>query len=90
MVVHATPVLWRLHRVHYSVHAPLANSNFDFNLPWRERLFGTYAAQSPEGHTEMEIGLDTFRDPKQVGRLPGMLMLPFARQLGKYTINRRW
>ncbi len=90
MVVHATPVLWRLHRVHHSVHAPLANSNFDFNLPWRERLFGTYAAQSPEGHTEMEIGLDTFRDPKQVGRLPGMLMLPFARQLGKYTINRRW
>jgi hypothetical protein len=22
--------------------------------------------------------------------LTGMLMLPFARQLGEYTINRRW
>jgi sterol desaturase/sphingolipid hydroxylase (fatty acid hydroxylase superfamily) len=79
-----------MHRVHHSVHAPLANSNFGFNLPWWDRLLGTYAAQPPEGHTEMEIGLDTFRDPKQVDRLPGMLMLPFARQLGEYTINRRW
>ncbi|MES9863237.1 MAG: sterol desaturase family protein [Candidatus Thiodiazotropha sp. 4PDIVS1] len=79
-----------MHRVHHSVHAPLTNSNFGFNLPWWDRLFGTYAAQPPEGHTEMEIGLDTFRDPRQVDRLPGMLMLPFARQLGEYTINRRW
>ena len=79
-----------MHRVHHSVHAPLTNSNFGFNLPWWDRLFGTYVAQPPEGHLKMEIGLDTFRDPKQVERLPGMLMLPFARQLGDYTINRRW
>lgn len=38
----------------------------------------------------MEIGLEGFRDPKQVDTLPGMLMLPFVRQLGEYTINRRW
>lgn len=79
-----------MHRVHHSVHAPLANSNFGFNLPWWDRIFGTYAAQPPEGHEQMEIGLETFRDPKQVGQLPGMLMLPFTRQLGEYTINRRW
>ncbi|MCP5415605.1 MAG: sterol desaturase family protein [Chromatiaceae bacterium] len=79
-----------MHRVHHSVHAPLTNSNFGFNLPWWDRLFGTYVAQPSEGHLKMEIGLDTFRDPKQVERLPGMLMLPFARQLGDYTINRRW
>ena len=79
-----------MHRVHHSVHAPLTNSNFGFNLPWWDRLFGTYVAQPPEGHLKMEIGLDTFRDPKQVERLPGMLMLPFARQLGDYTTNRRW
>ncbi|MCU7923071.1 MAG: sterol desaturase family protein, partial [Candidatus Thiodiazotropha sp. (ex Dulcina madagascariensis)] len=78
------------HRVHHSVHAPLANSNFGFNLPWWDRLFGTYVAQPPEGHTEMEIGLNDFRDPQQVDRLPGMLMLPFVRHLGEYTINRRW
>ncbi|MCU7891700.1 MAG: sterol desaturase family protein [Candidatus Thiodiazotropha sp. (ex Ustalcina ferruginea)] len=79
-----------MHRVHHSVHAPLTNSNFGFNLPWWDRLFGTYVDQPPEGHTEMEIGLNDFRDPKQVDRLPGMLMLPFVRQLGEYTINRRW
>ncbi|MCU7928700.1 MAG: sterol desaturase family protein [Candidatus Thiodiazotropha sp. (ex Dulcina madagascariensis)] len=79
-----------MHRVHHSVHAPLANSNFGFNLPWWDRLFGTYVAQPPEGHTEMEIGLNDFRDPQQVDRLPGMLMLPFVRHLGEYTINRRW
>ena len=79
-----------MHRVHHSVHAPLTNSNFGFNLPWWDRLFGTYVAQPPEGHTDMEIGLENFRDPKQVDRLPGMLMLPFVRELGEYTINRRW
>ncbi len=79
-----------MHRVHHSVHAPLANSNFGFSLPWWDRVFGTYFAQPPEGHTEMEIGLDTFRDPKEVDRLPGMLMLPFRKHLGEYTINRRW
>ncbi|MCU7920265.1 MAG: sterol desaturase family protein [Candidatus Thiodiazotropha sp. (ex Epidulcina cf. delphinae)] len=79
-----------MHRVHHSVHAPLANSNFGFNLPWWDRLFGTYVAQPPEGHTEMEIGLNDFRDPQQVDRLPGMLMLPFIPHLGEYTINRRW
>ena len=79
-----------MHRVHHSVHAPLTNSNFGFNLPWWDRLFGTYVAQPPEGHIEMEIGIEDIRDPKQVDRLPGMLMLPFVRQLGEYTINRRW
>ncbi|MCB1868427.1 MAG: sterol desaturase family protein [Gammaproteobacteria bacterium] len=79
-----------MHRVHHSVHAPLTNSNFGFCLPWWDRLFGTYVAQPPEGHTGMEIGLENFRDPQQVERLPGMLMLPFTRSLGEYTINRRW
>jgi len=79
-----------MHRVHHSVHAPMANSNFGFNLPWWDRIFGTYVAQPPEGHIEMEIGIEEFRDPQQVDRLDGMLLLPFARKLGEYTINRRW
>ena len=78
-----------MHRVHHSVHPELTNSNFGFSLPWWDRLFGTYMAQPRESHEEMEIGLDTFRDPKQVNRLPGMLMLPFVRTLGEYSINRR-
>ena len=79
-----------MHRVHHSVHAPMANANFGFNLPWWDRLMGTYVAQPPEGHVEMEIGLDKLRDPKQVDTILGMLKLPFVRYLGEYTINRRW
>nr|VFK01670.1 MAG: Fatty acid hydroxylase superfamily protein [Candidatus Kentron sp. LFY] len=78
-----------MHRVHHSIHAPLTNANFGFNLPWWDRVMGTYVAQPPEGHAEMAIGLDGFRDPKQVDTLPGMLELPFVRHLGDYAINRR-
>jgi sterol desaturase/sphingolipid hydroxylase (fatty acid hydroxylase superfamily) len=34
-----------MHRVHHSVEDDETNSNFGFNLPWWERLFGTYRAQ---------------------------------------------
>lgn len=79
-----------MHRIHHSVHAPLANSNFGFCLPWWDRLFGTYTAQPLEPHTEMEIGLQGLRDAKQVNQLPGMLLMPFSTQAGAYPINRRW
>lgn len=79
-----------MHRVHHSVYAPFANSNFGFNLPWWDRLMGTYVNQPPEKHEEMEIGLEQFRDPKQANALPGILMLPFRGKSGEYTINRRW
>lgn len=78
-----------MHRIHHSSHTPLTNSNFGFNLPWWDRLFGTYVAQPPGKHTEMEIGLKDFRDPKQVTRLTGMLTLPFVRQQGDCATNRQ-
>jgi sterol desaturase/sphingolipid hydroxylase (fatty acid hydroxylase superfamily) len=31
-----------MHRVHHSVVIRETNSNFGFNLPWWDRLFGTY------------------------------------------------
>jgi len=34
-----------MHRVHHSVIPRETNSNFGFNLPWWDRLFGTYRAQ---------------------------------------------
>ncbi len=79
-----------MHRVHHSVHAPFTNSNFGFNLPWWDRLLGTYVDQPPEKHEEMEIGLEQFRDPRQANALLGILMLPFREKSGEYTINRRW
>ncbi len=34
-----------MHRVHHSVEDFETNSNFGFNLPWWDRLFGTYRAR---------------------------------------------
>ncbi|MDP6673477.1 MAG: sterol desaturase family protein, partial [Gammaproteobacteria bacterium] len=34
-----------MHRVHHSVEPDETNSNFGFNLPWWDRLFGTYLDQ---------------------------------------------
>jgi len=78
-----------MHRVHHSVEDDEANSNFGFNLPWWDRLFGTYRAQPRAGHQDMVIGIHKYRDPKHVNRLPGMLLLPFRGDISGYAINRR-
>lgn len=78
-----------MHRVHHSTAPDETNSNFGFNLPWWDRLFGTYRAQPRDGHQGMNIGIEGYRDPSQVQRLGGMLLLPFRRAIGEYAINRR-
>lgn len=78
-----------MHRVHHSVEDDEANSNFGFNLPWWDRLFGTYRAQPRDGHQGMSIGIHHYRNPKQVNHLPGMLILPFQGKISEYAINRR-
>ncbi len=77
-----------MHRVHHSVKRHETNSNFGFNLPWWDRLFGTYRAQPDGGHTAMTIGLDTFQDSRVCADLPGMLWIPFRRDTGVYPIGR--
>jgi sterol desaturase/sphingolipid hydroxylase (fatty acid hydroxylase superfamily) len=78
-----------MHRVHHSVEDDETNSNFGFNLPWWDRLFGTYRALPRAGHQAMTIGIGGHRDPHEVVRLGGMLMLPFRGEVGGYAINRR-
>jgi sterol desaturase/sphingolipid hydroxylase (fatty acid hydroxylase superfamily) len=78
-----------MHRVHHSVEDDEANSNFGFNLPWWDRLLGTYRDQPRAGHEHMSIGIHTYRDPKQVSWLHGMLWLPFVGKVSGYAINRR-
>jgi sterol desaturase/sphingolipid hydroxylase (fatty acid hydroxylase superfamily) len=77
-----------MHRVHHSVVPNETNSNFGFNLPWWDRLFGTYRAQPEAGHVRMTIGLDSFRDSAEL-RLDRMLLQPFRGPVGAYPINRR-
>jgi len=78
-----------MHRVHHSVEDDETNSNFGFNLSWWDRLLGTYRAQPRAGHLGMTIGIRGYRDPREVDRLPGMLMLPFRGKVAGYAINRR-
>ena len=77
-----------MHRVHHSVVYNEANSNFGFNLPWWDRLFGTYRAQPAAGHEAMTIGVDAFRTPADL-RLDRLLVQPFRNTPGGYALNRR-
>ena len=52
-----------MHRVHHSIQPHETNSNFGFNLPWWDRLFGTYRAQPEAGHEAMILGIEQFREP---------------------------
>jgi sterol desaturase/sphingolipid hydroxylase (fatty acid hydroxylase superfamily) len=69
-----------MHRVHHSVLIKEYNSNFGFNLPWWDRMLGTYRAQPEAGHEGMIIGLGQFREPASL-TLPWLLILPFIRKL---------
>lgn len=66
-----------MHRVHHSVIIREHDSNFGFNLPWWDRIFGTYRDQPKAGHADMVIGLANFRDPKLLTFLR-LLTLPFT------------
>jgi len=78
-----------MHRVHHSIEDHETNSNFGFNLPWWDRLFGTYKDQPDAGHIAMTIGIRDYRAPKIATDLPGMLVLPFLGHVTGYAINRR-
>jgi sterol desaturase/sphingolipid hydroxylase (fatty acid hydroxylase superfamily) len=64
-----------MHRVHHSILPHETDSNFGFNMPWWDRLFGTYRAQPTAGHAGMTIGIAQFRNPAEL-RLDRMLVQP--------------
>jgi sterol desaturase/sphingolipid hydroxylase (fatty acid hydroxylase superfamily) len=66
-----------MHRVHHSVIAKETNSNYGFNFPWWDRLFGTYRPQPEKGHRQMTIGLNGYFDPEYL-QLSRMLITPFV------------
>ena len=65
-----------MHRVHDSIMAQEMNSNYGFNLTWWDRLFGTYRTRPAAGQLGMTIGLEVFRDPREL-RLDKLLWQPF-------------
>ncbi len=75
-----------MHRVHHSVIIRETNSNFGFNFPWWDRVFGTYRAEPVAGHVGMTIGLSQFRTVSQVD-LGRLLLMPFRENPGRYSIK---
>ena len=67
-----------MHRVHHSIIVRETNSNFGFNLPWWDRICGTYRSQPEKGHLGMTIGLKEYRDPQRL-TLIRLLIQPFSR-----------
>lgn len=55
-----------MHRVHHSVIRAETDSNFGFTLPWWDWLFGTYRARPERGHDGMTIGIESFRNPREL------------------------
>lgn len=55
-----------MHRVHHSIDPRETDSNYGFNLPWWDRLLGTYIAQPRAGHEGMTIGFEQFRKVREL------------------------
>ena len=64
-----------MHRVHHSIRPEETNSNFGFNLPWWDRMLGTYRPQPAAGHDGMTIGIGQFRTRRDLW-LDRMLLQP--------------
>jgi sterol desaturase/sphingolipid hydroxylase (fatty acid hydroxylase superfamily) len=77
-----------MHRVHHSVAVAETNSNYGFNLPWWDRLFGTYRDQPAAGHDGMTIGVERFRSPRDL-MLDRMLLQPFRGDAGDPPVGVR-
>lgn len=77
-----------MHRVHHSVDPAETNSNFGFNLPWWDRLLGTYRAQPKAGHEGMTIGIEQFRTTRELW-LDRMLIQPLRGSAFGHTLDPR-
>ena len=76
-----------MHRVHHSILPTETNSNFGFNLPWWDRLLGTYLAQPKDSHDSMTIGIEQFRTRRDLW-LDRLLIQPMQGRASGYPINR--
>jgi sterol desaturase/sphingolipid hydroxylase (fatty acid hydroxylase superfamily) len=64
-----------MHRIHHSVVGRETDRNFGFNLPWWDRLFGTYRAEPAGGHSAMRIGVGGLNGARELN-LWRLLMQP--------------
>lgn len=67
-----------MHRVHHSTVRDETDSNYGFFLSVWDHLFGTHRAEPAAGQLGMEVGLPTFRAPREAW-LDRLLTQPFRR-----------
>ncbi|MBZ0251693.1 MAG: sterol desaturase family protein, partial [Burkholderiales bacterium] len=67
-----------MHRIHHSMEAAEANSNYGFNLAWWDRIFGTYRAEASLPQERMRIGVAGITGDERAVSLPGLLAIPFV------------
>lgn len=77
-----------MHRIHHSTDVRETNSNYGFNVPWWDRLFGTYCPEPSLGQLGMKIGLEHLGPPVCLN-LFMMLRFPFVAKLGRYAGQSR-
>ncbi len=73
-----------MHRIHHSTDVRETNSNYGFNVPWWDRLFGTYCHEPALGHLGMRIGLEHL-GPSICLNIFTMLRFPFSTSLKRYS-----
>jgi len=66
----------QMHQVHHSIEREETDSNFGFNLPWWDRMFGTYRAAPRAGEKGIVIELPIFRDLSEL-HITRLLTQPF-------------
>jgi len=77
-----------MHRVHHSTLSTETNTNFGFNLPWWDHMFGTYCDQPEHGHEGMTIGITQFRHSKEL-HLHRLVIQPFLGSTREYPMGQR-
>lgn len=75
-----------MHRVHHSADPRETNSNYGFNLPWWDRLLGTYVAQPAKGHEKMDIRIEQF-DTRRDLWLDRMLIQPLRGPASGHALD---
>ena len=67
----------QMHQVHHSIEREETDSNFGFNLPWWDRLFGTYRAAPQRAKPEPGDRPADFRDGCGTAASTRLLTQPF-------------
>lgn len=76
-----------MHRIHHSMAAAEANSNYGFNLAWWDRIFGTYRAEASLPQERMRIGVAGITGDERAVSLPGLLAIPFVDDRPATVLN---